>query len=89
MADDFIEEALREGQLRFGRSLTPAELGQEFARHGFEARVQHLKTLKESPKDDGALSFNDATKKLQEKRSRLQYERTLQQIHEKLRKVNR
>jgi hypothetical protein len=80
MADDrdFIEEMQSEAQLRFGRDLTPEEVGTKFAGHDLEARVFHLKRL--STPDE--LSVAEAAK-------RLQYTRALHTTHERLRKVDR
>ncbi len=46
MANDFIEEMQTEAKLRFGKELSPSEVANEFTKHDFEARIEHLKNLK-------------------------------------------
>jgi hypothetical protein len=75
---DYIEEAQEEAQLRLGKELSAAELAEKFAGHDFEARVYHMKRLK----SDEDMSVKDAAR-------RLTYERALNSVHEKLRKINR
>jgi hypothetical protein len=45
---DFIEELQTEAKLRFGKELSAAEVATEFAKHGFEARIVHLKNLEKN-----------------------------------------
>lgn len=78
LAKDYIEEAQVEAKLRFGRELSPAEIAGDFAQHNFDARINHLKTLK----TDGALDLREAAK-------RLTYERALLDTHHRLRKIDR
>jgi hypothetical protein len=76
---DFIEEMQTEAKLRFGKELSPAEVATEFAKHDFEARIHHLKTLNTA---DSYSTPRDAAK-------RHVYERALQNTHEKLRRIDR
>ena len=46
MANDFIEEMQTEAKLRFGKELSPSEVANEFTKHDFEARIEHLEILK-------------------------------------------
>jgi hypothetical protein len=75
---DYIEEAQQEAQLRFGKELSAQELATEFAKHDPEARIHHLKTLR----DDGEVSVRDAAKMLE-------FRSALRSTHEILRKANR
>ena len=75
---DFIEEAIAEGKLRFGRELSPDEMATELARHGFDDRIHHLKRLK----DPDAMTVEEAAK-------RYDYKRALKRKHEILTKVGR
>jgi hypothetical protein len=79
MAEDFIDEMQTEAKLRFGKTLSPSEVAAEFQRHGFEARIQHLKTLKTSD------SFDTA----REAAARHVFERALRSTHDRLRKIDR
>lgn len=79
MADDFIEEMQTEARLRFGKELSPSEVANEFTKHDFEARIQHLKTLKTSG------SFGTP----REAAKRHVFERALHSTHERLRKLDR
>jgi hypothetical protein len=74
---DFLNEAQTEARLRFGKELSPAEVASEFARHDFDARIEHLKNL-----DNEDTSLREAAK-------RLPYTRALHDTHERLRKVGR
>ena len=75
---DYIEEAQQEARLRFGGELSPAELAEKFAAHDLDARVYHLKNLK----NDGGLTAKEAAR-------RMGYERALKNTHETLRRVGR
>jgi hypothetical protein len=75
---DYIEEAQQEARLRFGHDLSPAELAEQFGGHDLEARVFHLKNLK----NDGELSPREAAR-------RMGYERALKNTHEMLRRAGR
>jgi hypothetical protein len=77
LADDYIEEALKEAALN-GAHLSPSELAIEFAKHDSRSRVQHLKTLKKSETID-----------LRAAAKRLSYERALLDTHHRLRKIDR
>jgi hypothetical protein len=77
---DFIEEMQKEAKLRFGKELSAAEVANEFAKHGFEARINHLKTLEDN--DEPIVHLRDAAK-------RQVFERALRDTHERLRKINR
>ncbi len=81
MSDDrnYIERMQEEAKLRYGRSLTPDEAAAKFAEHKLDARINHLKTLR----DDGeTLSIHKAAE-------RLTFERKLRDVHNALRKVGR
>ena len=78
MADDFIDEMQAEAKLRFGKELSPSEVANEFAKHDFEARIQHLKTLKAAD----SLSLTGAAK-------RHAFERAIRSTHERLRRIDR
>lgn len=75
---DYIDEAQQEAQLRYGKELTPEELADTFLGHDFEARIHHLKNLKQADE----YTVKDAAK-------RHAYERQLRNMHERLRKVDR
>jgi hypothetical protein len=79
MADDFIDEMQIEAKLRFGKELSPEEVAEKFALHGFDARIHHLKNLKTS---DSFSTPREAAK-------RYVYERQLRGVHERLRKIDR
>lgn len=79
MADDFIDEMQTEAKLRFGKTLSPSEVANEFTKHDFEARIQHLKNLKTAD------SFSTARAAAQ----RYAYERELRTVHDRLRKIDR
>jgi hypothetical protein len=78
---DWLEdEYFPEAELRFGRRPTPEEAGREFALHGVDARVQHLKRLRDStPK---AMTLNEVA-------DRHAYTKVFRGVHERLRKVGR
>jgi hypothetical protein len=76
---DFIEEMQTEAKLRFGKELSPAEVATEFAKHGFEARIQHLKQL---DTDDAYVDARAASK-------RFVYEHLLREVHKKLTALSR
>ncbi len=79
MSDNWIDRAQEEAKLRWGRELTPNELANKLAEHGLDARVNHLKTLR----DDGEpISIHAAAK-------RVTFSRKLFDIHNALRKVGR
>jgi hypothetical protein len=75
---DFIEEMQTEAQLRFGKELTAAEVATEFAKHGFEARIQHLKNLEKNDEPH----LRDAAK-------RHVIERALRDTHRRLAAIQR
>ena len=75
---DYIEEAQSEAQLRFGRILSPDELADKFKGHDLEARVYHLKTLKMPD----VMTVKEAA-------DRYSYTSALNNVHERLRKVDR
>ncbi len=75
---DYIDEALQEGRLRFGRELTPQELAEKFIGHDLETRVFHLKTLS-SPDE---MTIDQGVR-------RMEYESALRGVHDVGRKVNR
>lgn len=75
---DYIEEAQHEAQLRFGRELSAEEFAEKFAKHDFEARIYHLKSLR----TEGDLSILEAGK-------RLDYESALRRTHDILSRVGR
>lgn len=75
---DYIDEVQAEARLRFGDELSPAELAEKFAGHDLDARVYHLKNLK----NDGELTPREAAR-------RMAYERALKNTHEMLRKAGR
>jgi len=79
MADDFISELQTEAKLRFGKELSPSEVANEFTKHDFEARIQHLKNLKTAD------SFGTP----REAAARHVYERALRSTHDRLRKIDR
>jgi hypothetical protein len=79
LAKDYIEEAQTESKLRFDKELSPAEIADEFARHDFEARIGHLKTLKTA----------DSYATPREAAARHVFERALRSTHERLRRINR
>lgn len=79
MADDFIDEMQTEAKLRFGKTLSPAEVAEQFQLHDFETRIQHLKRLKTAD------SFGTP----REAAARHVYERELHSTHERLRKIDR
>jgi len=79
MAEDYIEEAQREAQLRFGKTLSADELAETFKGHDFEARIQHLKNLSA---DDGVLTVAEAAE-------RHSYTSALRATHDRLSKVGR
>ena len=79
MADDFIDEMQTEARLRFGKTLSPSEVANEFAKHGFEARIQHLKSLKTAD--------NFSTPR--EAAARFIFERALRGTHDRLRRIDR
>jgi hypothetical protein len=79
---DFIEEMQTEAELRFGKTLSPQEVATEFAKHGFEARIQHLKNLKKNDEPISGVHLRDAAK-------RQVFERALRDTHERLRKIDR
>jgi hypothetical protein len=79
LADDYIDEAQTEAKLRFGRELSPAEIAEDFAKHGFDARIGHLKTLKTA----------DTYSTPREAAARHVYERALRATHDRLRKIDR
>jgi hypothetical protein len=79
MADDFIDEMQVEAKLRFGKTLSPDEVASEFSKHDFEARIQHLKTLKTAD--------NFGTPR--EAAARHVYERALRSTHDRLRRIDR
>ena len=79
MAEDFISEMLREGELRFAKTLSPSEVASEFQKHDFEARIQHLKNLKTA----------DSFATPREAAARHVYERELNSVHRKLSAINR
>jgi len=76
--EDYISEAQREAKFRYGKELTPEELGQKFVKYDPETRIQHLKNLR----SDSSLSINEAAK-------RLSYERVLLNTHKALMAVKR
>jgi hypothetical protein len=76
---DFISEANAEAKLRFGRELSADELAAELARHGKEARIQHLKNL------DTADSYTTP----REAARRHVYERALRATHARLMSIQR
>ena len=82
MAKDFIEEAQQEAKLRFGRELSSQELGRKFMGHDFEARIFHLKNPESN---DEPISLGDAMSAAK----RLAFERSLHDVHNRLRKINR
>jgi hypothetical protein len=75
---DFLDEMFQEAELRFGRRPSPDEAAREFALHGADARIQHLKNLK-TPESMG----------LREAAKRHAYESAIRRTHERLRKVGR
>jgi hypothetical protein len=77
---DFIEEMQTEAQLRFGKELSPAEVATEFAKHGFEARIHHLKNLEKN--SEPMVHLRDAAK-------RQVFERALRDTHYRLAKISR
>jgi len=79
MADDFIEEMQREAKLRFGKELSPSEVADEFTKHDFEARIQHLKNLKTA---DSFETVREATR-------RHVFERELRATHDRLKRIDR
>lgn len=76
---DFIEEMQTEAKLRFGKELSPDEVASEFQKHGFEARIQHLKKLKTA----------DSFGTVREAAKRHVFERALRNTHEQLTKIKR
>jgi hypothetical protein len=76
---DFIDEAQQEADLRFGKELSADELAMEFAKHDFETRIHHLKTMRD---DASELTIEQGAK-------RHTYERALRNMHDRLRKVDR
>jgi hypothetical protein len=76
---DFIEEMQTEAKLRFGKELSPAEVATEFAKHGFEARIHHLKQLDTG---DAYVDARSASK-------RFVYEHLLRETHKKLTALSR
>ena len=79
MADDFIDEMQTEAKLRFGKTLSPDEVAGEFAKHGFEARIQYLKNLKNGDNFDTP----------REAAARHVFERALRSTHDRLRRIDR
>ncbi|WP_262048466.1 hypothetical protein [Bradyrhizobium sp. Bra78] len=79
MSDDFISELQTEAKLRFGKELSPSEVANEFAKHDFEARIQHLKNLKTAD------SFGTA----REAAKRHAFERALHSTHHRLHRIDR
>ena len=79
MADDFISELQTEAKLRFGKELSPSEVANEFTKHDFEARIQHLKNLKTAD------SFGTA----REAAKRYVFERALRSTHDRLHRIDR
>jgi hypothetical protein len=79
MADDFIDELQKEAKLRFGKELSPDEVGGEFSKHDFEARIQHLKNLKTA---DSFGTPREAAK-------RYVFEKSLRDVHDYLREIER
>jgi hypothetical protein len=79
MSDDFIDEMQTEAKLRFGKELSPSEVASEFAKHDFEARIQHLKNLKTAD--------NFGTPR--EAASRHVFERAIRSTHDRLRRIDR
>lgn len=79
MADDFIDEMQSEAKLRFGKELSAGEVADEFAKHGFEARIQHLKNLKTA----------DSYGTPREAAARHVFERALRITHDRLRRIDR
>lgn len=79
MANDFIEEMQIEAKLRFGKTLSPSEVANEFTKHDFEARIHHLKTLKSA----------DSYATPREAAARHVYERVLRSTHDRLSKIDR
>lgn len=79
MAEDFIEEMQTEAKVRFGKELSPSEVAEKFALHGFEARIHHLKNLKTADE------FRDARRAT----ARFVYERELHNVHRKLSAIDR
>ena len=59
--------------------LSPSEVANEFTKHDFEARIQHLKNLKTAD------SFGTP----REAAARHVYERALRSTHDRLRKIDR
>jgi len=58
--DNWIDRAQEEAKLRFGRELDADELAKKLLEHGLDARVNHLKTLR----DDGEqLTIHAAAKR--------------------------
>ncbi len=79
MADDFIDELQTEAKLRFGKTLSPSEVANEFQKHDFEARIHHLKNLKT------AESFSSP----REAAARHVFESALRRTHDRLRSIQR
>ena len=79
MSNDLIDEIQGEAKLRFGKELSVSEVAHEFAKHDFEARIQHLKNLKTA----------DSFSTPREAAARHIYERALRATHERLRKIDR
>lgn len=82
---DYIEEMQKEAKLRFGKELSVEEVANEFAKHGFEARIFHLKTLEESG-DAINGSSDEAMRKAAKRKA---FERVLYNVHNKLRSIQR
>lgn len=79
LANDYVDELQVEAKLRWGKTLSPSEVAAEFQKHGFEARIQHLKTLKTA----------DSFETPREAAARYVYERALNETHRRLSKINR
>jgi hypothetical protein len=79
---DFIEELQTEAKLRFGKELSAAEVATEFAKHGFEARIVHLKNLEKNDEPISGAHMRDAAK-------RQVFERALKDTHFRLAKISR